>query len=89
LPHYLAAGDQPVDVRHGRIADDLLVVVVLHHDHEQVIEPMDTLRHLAFSAERAAGDRCGQQAGRNGNRTLHGWAPGVVGVCRVPADTAS
>ena len=32
-----------VDERRVRVADDLAVAVVLHHDHEHVVKPGDTL----------------------------------------------
>ncbi len=44
------------------IVDDLAVTVVLHHDHEDVIQMRDALRDSAFLGENRTGERDAQQA---------------------------
>ena len=61
-------------VRKGgvRVADDLAVAVVFHHDHEDVIEAWDAFGHRPFIGERRTHQRgSGQQGGHGLQIPLH------------------
>ncbi len=66
-----AAVDLAVDERHGRIVDDLLIAVVLHHDHEQVIQTGNALRHRTLAGHGNSRDGGAQDAGQYASQAVH------------------
>ncbi len=62
---------QAVDVRHRRIAGDLLKCVVLHDDEKHVIQARYAARHVAFGGETGTRDGCGRNGRRQGFDEIH------------------
>jgi len=65
------AVEQAVNERHRRIAGDLLIAVVLHHDDEQMIHTRNALWHRALGGHGARGERSADRARNYGSHAVH------------------
>ena len=55
------AGNQTVQVGFVRIAEDLLITMVFHHDQKDMIEMRNTGRDAVFLGESARRERTGDE----------------------------